>query len=430
MPWNGAVEGYQDVQGRAQALQQGQLQSLSALSQLQEKAQLRQIMQNSPDLATATTSLMKLGSPLAIQTAQSLATLQEHQSKVAANARMDKFRTDLASGAFDTPGRPAEPAHELPPDQAGPVNPYIPAVAPRLDMQKMVRGGLMASDDPIKAAAELRAENKPVPIGRGGLAVPDASSPGGFRQVMPPAPAAQQQENLEQLIAKRDALVAANPNDPRITLYNKAITHKVDPKSQGSNVTVEAPVQTYTDGSGVLWERARGGAWRKAVLAPGSEGMTPKPLPGAAGASKAALKQAEENNTYDSIINQIDDMRTHVKNNEGLVTGTVGPKGLANRMYEVGAGVVGADVPTPALDLQNKKELIIANVRKLVAGGGQFSNQDALRVERALGTGLMANPGNTLRALDDLKALIQSKRGGTAGTTGSVSKPKAEDFFR
>ena len=191
-----------------------------------------------------------------------------------------------------------------------------------------------------------------------------------------------------------------------------------------------APVQTYTDGQGVLWEKPRGRDWIKARIAGGQGEMTPKPQ--VAGV-KSLMKASEQSQTLDAITRQIDELDAHISKNEGMVSGTVGPKGLANRLYEVGAGVAGVGMSTPALETQSKKELLIANIRKMVSGSGVFTNKDADRVEAAIGVGIMANPANTKRALADLRTFVNEKRASVPAASSqspSGKKPRAEDYFR
>lgn len=235
---------------------------------------------------------------------------------------------------------------------------------------------------------------------------------------------------LAKLIAERDAL----PNgSPERETYEKMITHTVNPQAQKIIVPqrenqpqwldIEDPLDHSKSikVNPALYNEDKYKTGDKTGVLGGSKVSTT--------AGTKTAKAEEQNATIDEIMRQIDEMKMHVKNNEGTFSGTVGPKGAVNRLFETGAGVVGADVSTPALELESKKELLIANIRKLVAGGGQFTDKDAKRVESSLGTGMMANPKNTLKSMDDLITFMKSKRGGGKKDNAS-SRPKAEDFFR
>lgn len=411
----------EDTQARQTEQQMGQLGMLQAIQRQQQQQALQGILTSDlpDDQKMAALSSGKAG-VLGIQAAHSLAQVQQQQATLDQNRRATNFRRPGNLAQFMTPGQPA-----IPPglDELG-GGPGRPAQPGQIDPQKLLSGAVAAGlIDPLAYAREQITENKPHFAPR--------DSPGYYqngRYVPTPVERVGTPSPLARLLSEKQALL---PNDPRHKMYDAAITHATNPQAQRIIMpSQEPPVQTYTDGDGKLWERKRGGGWTPAVMGVGQPGMVPRPKPGAAADKAKATRTSEENKLYDSIDRQIDELATHVKNNEGTVTGTVGPKGLANRIYEVAAGAANIDVPTPALDLQNKKELIIANARKLVAGGGVFTNKDAERVEAALGTGFMANPNNTARALADLKVFIKDKRGQTPNSPRPDNAPKAEDFFR
>lgn len=91
----------------------------------------------------------------------------------------------------------------------------------------------MSAGNLAQFAGVLNKKDAPVPIGSGGLRMPDGT-------VIAPAPRPPAPTQLEGYITKRDSLA---PNDPLRKIYDQAITHLTNPQSQ--KITVTTP-QTVT----------------------------------------------------------------------------------------------------------------------------------------------------------------------------------------
>lgn len=251
---------------------------------------------------------------------------------------------------------------------------------------------------------------------------------------VPPNPLALK-EKVEPNIVRMMRASGLSESSPRWNqILDNAMRKESETAKQISPTIVmpktEPPVQTYVDGAGKLWERQRGGAWTPAKMGEGAPSMTDKvqKVPGVLNPAKVA----EQNAQMDTVVKQIDELKATIEQNSGVASGVVGPKGFVNRAVETVRGIIPGqeNADTPALTTQSKKELIVANVRKLIAGGGVFSNQDAKRLDNALSMGLMSTAGSAQKGLDDLKAFLQEKRQKMPTQTQPTNKPKAEDFFR
>lgn len=137
------------------------------------------------------------------------------------------------------------------------------------------------------------------------------------------------------------------------------------------------------------------------------EGVYP---PEKADQRKAAQKADQDRATYDSVDKQITDLEKLVKENEGKFTGTTGAKGLAGRAAETTAGIFDPKGKTPALDVKNKKELLIATLRKSMADSN-MSKADRDALEFAIGgfDSLWSTQGSTLNALANLRQFVKEK---------------------
>ena len=202
--------------------------------------------------------------------------------------------------------------------------------------------------------------------------------------------------------------------------------HAVDMKVMfPPNPAQESPVQTHTDSEGKVWEKTRGGPWRPAILPNGTQ-MT---------SGTAPAKAASQDETFDAIDKQIVELQQLIRNNEGLGTGTVGPKGLVSRVAETVSGLIPGNefAPTPALSADSKKELIVANIRNLM-DKGQLSKDDRQRIDNALGTsGLLTTAGNAIDNLESVRNFLKAKKTKKniiIPTEGNAGKAKFEDFIR
>lgn len=282
-----------------------------------------------------------------------------------------------------------------------------------LDREQQTRGilaNLQAGGDPEKMGQALMGTNPELGIKLIGLS----------RQQKQQGALERHQQAVEAFNQSRQGALELhqqaqeNYNQARLVQMDNALTAKAAPPQ---------PI-VHTDAEGNLFERDRmTGKWTRAM---GPEGPITSKIAGALNPAKLA----EQDSLINSVTKQIDDLKSTITGNSGTLTGVVGPKGVVNRVYETVKGVVPGqqNEATPALTAQSKKELIVANVRKLISGGGVFSNQDAKRLDDALSMGLMSTEGSAIQGLDDLKSFLQSKRPNVKAQ--ATNKPKAEDFFR
>ena len=194
------------------------------------------------------------------------------------------------------------------------------------------------------------------------------------------------------------------------------------------------PERIITTAQGIFKETPQG-------LVPLVDPNTKKPLMPPMSATidaNSAFEQAkltQQNSQIDNIIKQADELKALIEGNEGYIFGTVGPKGAAGRLYETAEGVVSEQKQTPALTADSKKELLIANIRKMVAGGGVFSNQDAKRIDNALSMGFFSTKSSALTGLEDVKSFLHGKKSLIKDANSNLnpssgSHPRAEDFFK
>ena len=130
------------------------------------------------------------------------------------------------------------------------------------------------------------------------------------------------------------------------------------------------------------------------------------PKPPNAAAVKASDEASKEQATVESVRQRVNKMSSLIQGN----TGIVGPAGVARRVGEAAAGVVAPGVPTPAIDYENEKNLLLADVRKLVEKDPNLSNQERETLSRTLGGGTMQTPGSAIRTLNNVIGFIENKK--------------------
>ena len=246
----------------------------------------------------------------------------------------------------------------------------------------------------IALAAKLKgltAKPEGQPIGSGGLRLPDGT-------IVPPAarPTAPTASPIAKLIAERDALPE---NDPRRKLYDNAITRQT---------THQPSVNVY---SGSLTAAVDAAGNPVFVQPSGRPGVDPRVVPGvrpppSPAAVKAAAGRAEQEATVESIRARVNRMSGLIQGN----TGIVGPAGIARRMGETAAGVVAPGVPTPAIDYENEKNLMVADIRKMIEKDPNLSNRERETLSQTLGGGTMQTPGSAVRTLNNVLQFIEGKK--------------------
>ncbi len=165
----------------------------------------------------------------------------------------------------------------------------------------------------------------------------------------------------------------------------------------------EPPVQTMTDGAGNVYERPRGGQWRRVVVAPGEPALAPKPSP-------QAKSDAEAEQTVEGIRARIASLTQLVQQNPTAV----GVAGGVRRLGEMAGGVVeslgGPSIPTPAIDFENEQALLLGDVRKLVEKDPNLSKDERERLYQTLGGGLRQTPSSAVRAMNNVLEYVERKK--------------------
>lgn len=205
-----------------------------------------------------------------------------------------------------------------------------------------------------------------------------------------------------EVIKITEALQALPPNDPRRPILEKRLDFLT---TKGPQVEIKMP-------GGFGFQQVTGPDGKPQIVAVQvpSGGGEPKITPVGEPAPPES-RRADKGVPLEAIESQIDDMITLIKTGEGKFTGVVGPKSIIGKAVETGRGLVDPMAPTPAIDFDAQKQLLIANLRKDIAGGGTFSNKDAERIEMALGAAERAStPGAAIRALQNIKEFVRNRR--------------------
>lgn len=234
---------------------------------------------------------------------------------------------------------------------------------------------------------------------------------------------------LSKLIDERNSLPA---NDPRIAIYNDAIT---------KSTTHQPPVNVYSggvtagvrpDGEPVFIQPSGRDNVNPRVIDPNI--VRPRPTASEEKATNAAITSKK---TFESIDRLAAELQRDIAAGEGTATGTVGIKGAITRVMEAGNAVLPGQAfnDTPALNVQSRKELLIGQIKELF-DKGVLSNQDKQRIESALGVNrIITSPRAAINGIGEVRKILAEKKH-SAGIADNIvppnsdSKPKAEDFFR
>jgi hypothetical protein len=146
-----------------------------------------------------------------------------------------------------------------------------------------------------------------------------------------------------------------------------------------------------------------------------------QPIP-APGSKKEASAAADEALTVESVRQRVNRMSSLIQGNIGIV----GPGGIARRIGETAAGAIPGvgGIPTPALDYENEKNLMVADVRKLIEKDPNLSNQERETLSRTLGGGVMQTPGSAVRTLNNVLSFIEGKKIRGTPKTAAPAPPK------
>lgn len=130
------------------------------------------------------------------------------------------------------------------------------------------------------------------------------------------------------------------------------------------------------------------------------------------------------------VLGQIDEMKQLILAGERPYAGVVGPKGFVSRQFETAKGLLPGQsmAPTPALDYQARRELLLSNIRKSITSDPNLSKADRANLEAALGEAITSGTGGSaIRALDNIANFIKQRQGVSAG--GSVSNADSEAWI-
>ena len=224
---------------------------------------------------------------------------------------------------------------------------------------------------------------------------------------------------LSKLIAERNALPQG---DPRRAAYDDAIKKQTtrEPPIQ-INMPTASGMTEIKDASGKIIKGAyQVGRDGKLIFTPIGE------APPTAAAAKAAKEAGEQELTVDSVRARVKRMSELIQGNAGVV----GPAGIARRMGETVVGAIpgAGGIPTPAIDYENEKNLMVADVRKLIEKDPNLSNQERETLSRTLGSGTFQTPGSAIRTLNNVVSFIEGKKLYGQKKAG-IASPKTQQEF-
>jgi hypothetical protein len=198
---------------------------LEKTRQRQELEQVTEALRGAANEEEGIAKLQKLGTPTAFKMMNEIAQVSVNRGKMAEMAKQSAFRDPKNLAQFMTPGTPGIPS---PPDELG-GGPAMPPTQGRIDPNRLLAGAAAAGVlDPLAYAKEQITENKPQ--------FAPSRSPGYFQNgrwvATPENQPAPPVSPLARLQSERDAILSANPNDPRLRQYDQYIQHLTNPQSQ------------------------------------------------------------------------------------------------------------------------------------------------------------------------------------------------------
>lgn len=181
-----------------------------------------------------------------------------------------------------------------------------------------------------------------------------------------------------------DAIKKASTHQPAVNVYSTNLTPAVNERGE--------PVFVQPSG--------RPGVDPRVV-----PGIKPPPTPGE---RKDAAVAAENELTIQNVRDRVNKMSALIQGN----TAIVGPAGIARRIGEATVGAIpgAGGIPTPALDYENEKNLMVADIRKLIEKDPNLSNQERETLSRTLGGGTLQSPGSAIRTLSNVLNFIEGKK--------------------
>ena len=240
-------------------------------------------------------------------------------------------------------------------------------------------------------------------------------------EVLYTAPAeAPKPESMPEIVRLQNYLKNLPANDPHRAPIEARI--KLLTERPGPQAVVNMPPTSGTfqgpDGKFYIFRVGKDGK-TEAVPIQTSSGDPLRP-PETPAERTARADAAAQESTLEGARSRINKMVSLIQGN----TGIVGPAGMVRRVGETAAGVVAPDIPTPALDFENEKSLLLADVRKLIEKDPNLSNQERQALYQTLGSGTFQTPGSAIRALNNVIGFMENKKttgpGRQANLEGSV----------
>ena len=198
-----------------------------------------------------------------------------------------------------------------------------------------------------------------------------------------------------------DKLPPDSPMRGALSARIKMLTER--PAGVTVNMPQSSDLMQKPDGSYVRVRIGKNGAVEEVPL---GNVQPPKSASERAAEAKAAAAQAEDTATVESVRQRVAKMSALIQGN----TGVVGPAGIARRMGETAVGVVAPGIPTPAIDYDNEKNLMVSDIRKLIEKDPNLSNQERETMYKTLGGGTMQTPGSAVRTMNNVLSFIEGKK--------------------
>jgi hypothetical protein len=267
------------------------------------------------------------------------------------------------------------------------------------DVEKAMAAALKSGN--VAAAARLapvveakRKQGAGQPIGAGGLRLPDGT-------IIPPSPRPERPQAQPEIVLLQRYLETLPPDSP----YRTGIQARIDKLTRdapGVNVYSGSLTAGVDENGRPVFVQPSGRADTPPRIVPG---VRPPPPPADRRAEAARTEALSDVAEIERLGNELD---TLVRQNQGLVSGVVGPQGVVGRTAELVTGAVGGD--TPALDFRNKSKLFLSSVRKMVEKDTNLSNEERKSLTESTGDGFWQTGASSIRARQDVMNYVKTKR--------------------
>jgi hypothetical protein len=276
---------------------------------------------------------------------------------------------------------------------------------PEKAMQISISRGNLAGAAKLAPVVEARRKaTAKQPVGAGGLYDP------ATKTVIPPAPRPDNPPAPPELIklqgARKKYVESGVPEDHP---FIKQIDARIEALNRGG-LTINMPgsSDTVQDDSGNFYKLQIGKDGKTRIVPMRTETgapLRPPQTPSERNAGQAAQQALTDIAEIERLGGELDAL---VRQNQGLVSGVVGPQGVVGRATELVTGAVGGD--TPALDFRNKSKLFLSSVRKMVEKDPNLSNEERKSLTEATGDGFWQTGASSIRARQDVMNYVKTKR--------------------